>query len=219
MTKKKANERRPVFATKFDPRIPALQPIIAKHWRSMIGQDKHLKECFEQPPLTAFRRHTNLIDLLIKSKVPPPTKPYPQRNIRGMTRCAKSCTACPYILETKEIKIDSKNTWKINRKMNCNNFNIIYLLECQKNQCKQRYIGTTGRELKHRLAEHRGYISNLVLSRATGAHWNQPGHSLADLKVVILEQTRNNSEEYRKEREKFFIRLFDTYNTGLNREV
>ena len=102
MSKKKANERRPVFATKFDPRIPALQPIIAKHWRSMIGQDKHLKECFEQPPLTAFRRQTNLRDLLIKSKVPPPTKPYPQRNIRGMTRCAKSCTACPYILETKE---------------------------------------------------------------------------------------------------------------------
>ena len=65
----------------------------------------------------------------------------------------------------------------------------------------------------------RGYISNLVLSRATGDHWNQPGHSLADLKVVILEQTRNNSEEYRKEREKFFIRLFDKYNTGLNKEV
>ena len=79
----------------------------------------------------------------------------------------------------------------------------------------QRYIGTTGRQLKHRLAEHRGYISNLVLSRATGAHWNQPGHSLADLKIVILEQSKNSSE-----REKYFIRRFDTFFIlHINREV
>ena len=83
----------------------------------------------------------------------------------------------------------------------------------------KRYIGMSGRQPKYRLADHRGYISNLVLSRATGAHWNQPGHSLADLKVVILEQSKNSSEEYRKEREKYFIRIFDTYHTGINREV
>ena len=70
-----------------------------------------------------------------------------------------------------------------------------------------------------RLADHRGYITNQVLSRATGAHWNLPGHSLADLKVTILEQTKNNCEDYRKEREKFFIRKFDTFNNGLTREV
>ena len=102
----------------------------------MIGQDKHLKECFKPTPLTAFRRQTNLRDLLIKSKVPPPIKPYPQRNIRGMKRCAKSCTACPYILETKEIKIDSKNTWKIDRKMNCNNFNIFIRMSKEPMQTK-----------------------------------------------------------------------------------
>ena len=97
-------------------------------------------------------------------------------------------------------------------------FHVIYLLECQKDKCKQRYIGTTGRQLKYRLAEHRGYISNQVLNKATGAHWNQPGHSLADLKVVILEQTRSKNEEYRKEREKYYIRIFDTYNKGINKE-
>ena len=136
-----------------------------------------------------------------------------------MKKCAKPRTACVFIKETKEVKIDSRNTWKIHKKMNCNTYNIIYLLECQKSPCMQRYIGTTGRQLKHRLAEHRGYISNLVLSRATGAHWNQPGHSLADLKVVILEQSKYSSEEYCKEREKYFIRIFDTYHTSINRVV
>ena len=59
--------------------------------------------------------------------------------------------------------------------------NVVYMLECQKDKCRQRYIGITGRQLKLRLADHRGYITNQVTSKATGAHWNLPGHSLADL--------------------------------------
>ena len=43
-------------------------------------------------------------------------------------------------------------------------------------------------------------------------------YSLAELQVTILEQTKFNDEEYRKEREKYFIRKFDTYNDGINLE-
>ena len=102
--------------------------------------------------------------------------------------------------------------------MNCESYNVIYLLECQKERCKERYIGETGRLLKFRLAEHRGYINNKVESQASGSHFNQPGHSLADLKVTILEQVKINSEEYRKERESYFIRKFNTYHQGLNKQ-
>ena len=116
-------------------------------------------------------------------------------------------------------KLDKNHTWNINRKMSCETYNVIYLLQCQKEKCGQRYIGLTGRMLKHRLADHRGYISIKVVSRATGAHWNLPGHSLADLRVIILEQTKTSCEDYRKEREKYFIRKFDTFNDGINREV
>ena len=63
---------------------------------------------------------------------------------------------------------------------------------CQKDNCRQRYIGTTGRQLIQRLAEHRGYITNQVLTKATGAHWNLPGHSLADLRASVLEQSKYN---------------------------
>ena len=198
--------------------MPAIQPIVAKHWRTMRTQDKYLAECFTQPPLTAFRRQTNIRDFLIKSKIPSPPKPYPGRNTRGMTNCGKSCTACPFIQYGKEVKVDHKTTWQIMKKIYCLTYNIVYLLECQKESCKLRYIGSTGRSLKLRLGDHRGYILNQVTSRATGAHWNLPGHSLADLRVTILEQCKNNSEEYRMEREKYFIRKFDTYNIGINRE-
>ena len=112
-----------------------------------------------------------------------------------MSRCGKPCTACPYIIQGSEVKIDDTSVWHIDRQMSCETFNSIYLLQCKKDNCRQRYIGTSGRQLKYRLSDHRGYISNQVVSKATGAHFNLPGHSLADLGVTILEQTRNNSEK------------------------
>ena len=44
--RKKTAEARPVFALKFDPRIPAIQPMVEKPWRSMKVQDKYLGEWF-----------------------------------------------------------------------------------------------------------------------------------------------------------------------------
>ena len=68
------------------------------------------------------------------------------------------------------------------------------------------------------LAEHRGYVTNQILSTPTGEHFNLPGHSLADLTMVILEKVRSQDELYRKEREKYFIRKFNTYYGGLNKQ-
>ena len=149
----------------------------AKHWRSMTMQDQNLKECFAQPPLIAYRRQANLRNFLIKSKLPPPPERYPRRDLKGTKRCGKACTACPFI-EGKQVKINQEETWMINKHLICESFDIIYMLECKK--CYQRYIGTSGRKFKFRLADHGGYITNQVVSRATGAHFNQPGYSLAD---------------------------------------
>ena len=112
---------------------------------------------------------------------PPPPKPYPERQKSGMTNCGKICTACPYKKYGKEVKNNSHETWTLNVRFTCKTFNTIYMLEGQKEKCRQRYIGTSGRQLKFRLADHRGYIINQVISKATGAHWILPGHSLADL--------------------------------------
>ena len=198
--------------------MPALQPMLAKHWRAMKVHDKNLGECLAKPPMTAFRRQANLRNHLIKSKLPPPPRPYPERDKRGMTNCGKSCPICPYIkYGKKKIQIDKKSTWKITTKKSCESFNVVYLSECQKENCQQRYIGTKACQLKFRMANHRGYIINQVTNKATGAHWNLPGHSLADIRVTILELTTYHCEDYRKEQEKYFFRIFDTYNNWINR--
>ena len=85
------------------------------------------------------------------------------------------------------------------------------MIECQKENCKKRYVGETKRSLKYRLAEHR--------DKATGAHFNTAGHSLSDLKIIILEQVKKKEIEYRKQREKYFIRKLNTLNIGLNKKI
>ena len=215
----KQNLNRPVFAVKYDPRLPAIQSIQAKHWRAMTSHDQYLASVFPDPPLTAFRRQSNLRNLLIRAKVPTRPRPYPERKTKGMVKCGKQCTACPYIKEEKVVPINKNTKWILNRKMSCENTNIIYMIECQKTFCREnRYIGETGRSLKHRLAEHRGYIVNSMTSNATGAHFTSPGHSLSDMKIIILEQVKFRNSAYRKEREKYFINKLNTFYEGMNRQ-
>ena len=97
--------------------------------------------------------------------------------------------------------------------------NVVYLIECTKENCKNNiYIGETSRTLRSRLAEHRGYVTSQVTDQATGAHFNLPGHTVANMKATVIEQVKKQSDVYRKERESFFIRKFDTYYAGLNKK-
>ena len=203
-------ERRSVFALTYDPRLPAIQTIQAKHWRSMVSQDPYLSEVFTQPPLTAFRRQRNIKDHIIRAKLPVDPKMYPEKRQRGMKKCGKNCTACPYIREVKSLRMNGKD-WKINQNLNCNTYNCVYMIEYKKDNCKLKYVGETKQILKFRLADHRGYINNQDYTTATGEHFNSPGHSLSDLSITILERVKTMDDLYRREREKYFIRKFNTF--------
>ena len=60
----------PIFAVKYDPCLPSITNIQAKHWRSMISSDTYLKEMFPSPPMTAFKRQGNLKQIFNKDKGP-----------------------------------------------------------------------------------------------------------------------------------------------------
>ena len=207
--------RRPVWVVSWDPRLPSLQAITKKHWRTMKLTDPYLEEVFPEPPLIAYKRQKNIRDFLIRAKVPQKLNSRPQRKIPGMKKCNKQCHACPYIKQCKEVK-NSNFQWKIRDTVNCESSNIVYLIECQKDKCKEKYIGESHRKLKDRIQEHKGYVNNRHLNQPTGYHFNQPGHTLSDMKIVILEKVQKHDTFYRKEREKYLIRKFNTYNKGMN---
>ena len=212
------NEKRPVYAVTYDPRLPSISSLQAKHWRAMTSRNKYLSEVFPNPPLTAYKRQPNLRSIIIRAAVAKSNR-YPTRNQRGMNKCNRqNCTSCAYILEAKGVKINGVS-WKINKKLNCNNYNIVYGIICKKDKCKEVYIGETKRQLKFCLSDHRGYIVNKNTNTATGHHFNLPGHSLADLSVIVIEQVKKNYTLYRKEREEFHIRRFNTLYKGMNKKI
>ena len=115
-----------------------------------------------------------------------------------MKKCGQNCSACPYIKEGQNIKINKNSDWKINKEVSCTSYNVVYMIECNKDACKMRYIGETQRWLRARMADHRGYVRNENTNTATGAHFCQPGHSLSDMKFTILEQVKKVDEIYGK---------------------
>ena len=214
---KKVQTKRPVFAVTYDPRLPSITNLMAKHWRSMVSRNKYLGDVFPSPPLTAYKRQPNIRSHLIRAAVAKGPGRYPQRNKKSMTKCNEpNCSACPYIKEGKEIKINGVS-WKINKQLNCKSYNVIYAIICKKDNCNKVYIGETKQMLKSRLAQHRGYVQNNI--EATGQHFNLPGHSLADLMVTVIEQVRKSDTLYRREREEYHIRRFNTLHNGINRKI
>ena len=117
-----------------------------------------------------------------------------------MKKCGK-CVICPFILEGKYIQKDKAN-WNIVTKTDCQTKNLVYLIQCNISNCKQRYIGETKNSIKDRMSEHIGYAKTKKLDLATGNHFNKPGHSIANMQITQLEKIKTNDTQFRKEREK-----------------
>ena len=150
----------------------------------------------------------------MKAKIPSKPRQRPQRIIPGMKKCTKPCQLCPFVKEGRIIEGNNVK-WKINKPVTCDTANVVYLIECDK--CQMQYVGETERPLKHRIGEHKTYVRRNKLNEPTGEHFNRPGHSLENLKITILEKMKNENKCYRKERESYLIRKFNTFNLGINK--
>ena len=184
-------------------------------------KDNQMLRVFPSPPMVAYRqaRNSSLKSLLVKSKLPEKTRT--RRNKNGMRKCNTSnCQTCPFVMETTLVKSSSsQSTVRIQGNLNCVNENVVYCIQCTKPACKNiQYIGETGRKFNDRFKEHLGYVRSCNLSQPTGAHFTLPGHSISDMKTVILEQCKDNSPTYRKVRESFIINKFNTLVNGMNKK-
>ena len=167
----------------------------------------------QETPLIAYKRQQYIRQYVIRSKVQK-KQTLEKRNPRGMKKCWQNCTMCR---ESKVIKINGIE-WKINHKLHCKSDNEVVAFICKEDNWREVYVGKTKRFLKLHVDEHQGNISNRKIEKATGEHFSQPSHSLADILVTALERVKRNNILYRKEREEYFIRLFYTYNREINKK-
>ena len=108
---KNESEKRPVYVSTYDPRLPNISNIINKHWRAQSFVDNNFKKNFPKPPMVAFKRQKNIRSFLIRAKVSPLQNRI-QRFVKGMFPCMKQCINCPFINSEKKIK-GPNFTWNI----------------------------------------------------------------------------------------------------------
>ena len=211
---KSKTTKRQVFVIRYDPRLPSINQIVRKHYRTMV-QDPYMAECFPEPPLIAYTRPKNIRDRLIKAKIPSGARP--KRKIPGMHKCKQNCNICPYVNTCKLVK--STYTDKVvhlSREYNCQSKNLVYLVQCLK--CKDQYIGETKKTLNFRFTQHIGYVHRNDQRQATGRHFNSDGHLLSDMSITVLETINTLDEAYRKRRESHWIQEFNLKHKGMNRK-
>ena len=175
-----------------------------------------MKEVFPAPPLICYRRQRNIHDHLIRAKVPPPAPTRPQRTCAGMKKCGR-CVNCPYIKTGNIVKASASNYQvELKEKYDCNTENIIYCIECKVPRCKHiQYIGKTSDPLKVRFGAHRSDV-NSQKDKAISNHFNSPGHSISDMTITNVEKIYNKNPLFLREKEKFYMKLFNTRLGGLN---
>lgn len=213
---RESSNSRQVFAVTYDPRLPSINSIVRRHWRTMT-RDQYMAEVFPKPPLIAYKRPKNLRDLLIKAKVPARQQQRPGRDKTGMKQCQK-CPICPLVKTCKIIRSTSSNyTHEVKGRFNCQTSNICYLVNCKK--CGMQYVGETKNSAQSRWSQHRDYVTGEKLDKTVGEHFNTRGHTVADMEFVVLENFQKNSNHLRKERERFYINKFNSKHKGLNRNV
>ena len=80
------------------------------------------------------------------------------------------------------------------------------MIQCKR--CKRQYIGETKRTFRERFKEHRQAANNPLNTNAITAvpsHFNQPGHSIAGMELILLELQPTLSMSRRKAREAYLI--------------
>ena len=115
-----------------------------------MSQDPYLKSVFPSPSLIAYKRLKNIKESLKKATV------YPQntrdkRYIPGIQKCGK-WLIFNYIKYGKII-LGRSFTWKIVKSVSCDSFNVVYMIDCQNERCKQCYIGVNQRSFRKRVKE------------------------------------------------------------------
>ena len=224
------HDERIIVPIDFNPHMAKRSEVMRKHFNGMLRKNETLKEIFPAPPMPALRQPKNIRRILCSSRLPPVkrsdrVKRGTHKNAPGWKKCGKPCHICPFTLPANSEVVGQASGYRhtITEPVNCETTNYIYYWRCVKQNCPDKpeceYIGMKSRSFKERLGEHRDYPKRNVLTEPSGEHFNQRGHTVADLKGQVLEKVRSKDPYVLRARESMLIQKFDTYRQGLNRET
>ena len=112
----KPKNDRVIFAVTYHPALPSISKMLKTHWTSLV-RNKEMLKYFPTPPMVAYRQPKNLKNTLIRTKLPQLKRN--QRHLVGNKKCNKPpCKMCPYVLETKNIKSKTNQSFETPKPQN-----------------------------------------------------------------------------------------------------
>ena len=120
----------------------------------------------------------------------------------GCTKCEKKCHACKVLKEGVSFKsTNTKKSYKIRQKTDCQSSFIIYLGTCQK--CQGQYVGKSTQPFRKRHSGHKQEIKNRI--GGLGQHYGGvKGCGYDNLKIMIIEKVEQGNHELLGKREIFW---------------
>ena len=130
--------------------------------------------------MCAYSQPPNLKRMLVKcnrSRIP---------ILVGNSKCMKPCCQVCDMLDTgNKLQIPGRSSTIQPGNHNCDSYNIVYLLMCDKCD-SENYIRETSNKLRLRLNNHKKSIRDNSRGLPVAVYFNQPDHSLKNLRCVIL---------------------------------
>ena len=198
--KKKEKSTRVPFIITHNPANPPLRQWLHEQ-QDILHRSERMKGAVPEVPVVGERNSRNFRAWLMPSTLPPiivNTQP-------GAYKCGeRQCVTCQqHLVETTTFSSDNTGeVFTIRHHLTCTTNNLLYLLFCCK--CKGwQYVGETGMRLKDRFYGHRHAIKNTSATRRTYVmdHFQQPDHSLGDMRCFPFEKVYSPEESIRLKRE------------------
>ena len=227
------NQDRIVVPFDHNPRLLPPGKIMKKHHNTLVRKNPYLKQVFKSEPMPALRQGKNLRRLLCRAKLSPSPTTRPTRTTRSTTgwrRCSLSspggrqCPICAFTMDPTTEVVGQVTGYKhtITDNVNCQTKNVIYYWKCCKPNCPDHpyteYIGKSTLSFQKRFSQHRDYVKRDQNEEPSGAHFNLvPGHSVSDMKGLVLEHCKSSDPYILSVRERYYINKFNSYRAGLNK--
>ena len=175
---------------------------IAKRHFHILSEDPLLKDLFDEPPMTAYRKGKSFRDMLVHSRA--------RETMVGTYPCNRPrCVTCTHTTPDNYVS-GPLGFQAINSRFTCESKCVVYVITCT--CCGGIYVGETGRRLGDRFQQHRLDVINFSSSEdptVVAEHFNRPGHDVSHMTVCGVFYCKNKQELRAVEQD--LIRLLGAY--------
>ena len=194
-----ANQLR--FITTYNQKIQKVPELIKKHWQ-IVQTNEKCRDALKEVPQVAYKRGTNLADLLVRSKYRNGTTLGNKKKVGKVSRCGR-CSWCTKVTEGSTFR--SQTTGKqyvVLHNLKCTSPWVIYLSQCQIH--KQQYVGKSETGLNIRFNNNRNHLKLPNPSCKLVQHFKNSTTCQfeRDLTMMPIEQLNMAFDNQRTEEEK-----------------